>query len=37
MKLSYKKFGSFIFLLYICSTKDKKNIYYDGLYKFKEG
>ena len=24
MKLSYKKFGGFIFLLYICSTKDKK-------------
>ena len=30
-----KKFGGFIFLLYICSTKIK-NIYYDRLYRIKE-
>lgn len=32
-----KKFGSFIFLLYFCRTKDKKNVYYAGLYKIKDG
>lgn len=37
MKLSYKKFGGFIFLLYICSTKDKKTFIMMDYTKLKKG